>query len=153
VSGAALTTEAGRPIALERADAFLLHVRVAGDDIDAQGHVNNAVYLKWMDRAAYEHSSAIGYDWAAYQRLGAAFVVRRHEVDYLSPGWPDEPIVVATWPGAMKRFTALRHHQIVSRRDGRTLVRAVTTWVYLDLKTGRPARMPVEMIEAFRPRE
>ncbi len=148
-----LTTDAGATIELDDARPFLLNVAVESDDIDAQGHVNNAVYPRWMDAAAYAHSDSVGYDWDKYQSMGAAFVVRRHEIDYLSPAFADDRIVVATWPGGMRRFTALRYHQIVRLTDGQTLARAKTTWVYLDLETGRPRRMPDEMIAAFEPRD
>jgi acyl-CoA thioester hydrolase len=153
VSGsAALFTDAGSPIALDVADPFLFPVTVAPDDIDGQGHVNNAVYVRWMDHAAFAHSCTVGYDWPAYQRLGSAFVVRRHEIDYLAPAFAGDRVVVATWPCAMERFTALRRHQILRLSDGLTLARAHTTWIYCDTTTGRPRRMPAELIAAFRPR-
>ena len=52
----------------------------------------------------------------------------------------------------MKRFTAKRSHQIIRKSDGVTLLRALTTWVFINLETGRPQRMPDDMIESFRPR-
>jgi acyl-CoA thioester hydrolase len=146
------TTADGRALAFDVPDPFLYPVAVQPDDLDAQGHVNNAVYVRWMDRAAFAHSCAVGYDWVAYQELGAAFVVRRHEIDYLAPAYAHDRVVVATWPGKMVRFTAERSHQIVRVADGQTLARAHTVWVYLDSQTGRPKRMPADMIAAFRPR-
>lgn len=147
-----LQDDTGKPIALDQPDCFLHEITVRPEEIDGQGHVNNAVYIQWMDRAAFGHSCAVGYDWDAYQKLGASFVVRRHEVDYLAPALLGERIVDATWPGEMDRFTAIRRHQIVRRSDGVTLARAVTTWIYLDIQAGRPRRIPAEMIAAFRPR-
>jgi len=145
--------DSGKPIALDVVDPFLYPLVADAGDIDAQGHVNNAVYIKWMDLAAFAHSAAVGYGWEAYQQLGATFVVRRHEVDYLASAFAGDRIVVATWPCEMERFTALRRHQIIRVADGTTLVRALTTWVYLDAKTGRPRRMPPEMIAKFEPRK
>jgi acyl-CoA thioester hydrolase len=153
VSGpSALTTDQGQPIALDQPDAFLYHLTAEPDDIDALGHVNNAVYVKWMERAAYAHSCAVGYDGAAYDRLGTTFVVRRHEIDYLAPAFAGDRIVDVTWPCEMERFTALRKHQIVRLSDGQILARALTTWIYLDANSGRPRRMSPEIIAAFRPR-
>ena len=147
-----LRDDAGRLIPLDQPDCFVYETTVQPEEIDGQGHVNNAVYVQWMDRAAFAHSCAVGYDWEAYQKLGASFVVRRHEVEYLAPAFLGQKIVDATWPGEMDRFTAMRQHQIIRLNDGVTLARAVTTWIYLDLKTGRPRRIPAEMIAAFRPR-
>ena len=148
-----LTTDAGDAIAFDVVDPFLWHVTAEASVIDDQDHVNHAAYVKWMGKAAFAHSAALGYDWPAYQKLGASFVVRRHEVDYLAPAFAGDRIVVATWPCAMQRFTAFRRYQMVRQSDGQTLVRARTKWVYLDLRTGRPRRMPDELIAGFQPRE
>lgn len=140
-------------LAFDVSDPFLFDVSIGPGDIDAQGHVNNTIYVQWMDRAAFANSAACGYDWERYQELGTSFVVRRHEIDYLAPALPGDEVVVATWPTRMRRSTAHRRHQIVRRGDGRTLVRALTQWVYVDVNSGRPARIPTELIEAFDPHE
>jgi acyl-CoA thioester hydrolase len=144
-----LQNDAGEPIALDVANPFLFPVVVRPEDLDGHGHVNNTVYVRWMDQAALAHSEAVGYDWEEYRRIGASFVVRRHEVDYLMPAFADDRIVVATWPCRMEKVTARRRHQIVRRDDGKTLVRAATTWVYLDLQSGKPCRIPQVMVERF----
>jgi acyl-CoA thioester hydrolase len=134
-------------------DPYLHELAVTPADIDGQGHVNNAVYVRWMDAAAWAHSVAVGYDLARYEALGSAFVVRRHEIDYLQPVFANQRIIVATWPCSMVRFTAMRRHQIIRADDGVTAARALTQWVYVDRATGRPRRMERELIEAFGPRE
>ncbi len=143
----------GRSIALDIADPYLHRLAVQPGDIDSQGHVNNAVYVQWMDAAAWANSVAVGYDHAKYQSLGSAFVVRRHEIDYLQPAYAGQELVVATWPCAMARFNAMRKHQVIRLSDGVTLARAVTQWIYLDTATGRPRRMEPDLIASFRPRE
>ncbi|MCC6579159.1 MAG: acyl-CoA thioesterase [Phycisphaeraceae bacterium] len=147
-----LSTAAPAGLALDDPSPFLLQVRVDAGDCDAQGHVNNSVYVRWMDFAAYAHSESLGYDWACYQKLGASFVVRRHEIDYLSPAYDGNELLIATWPGTMERFTAYRHHQIVRVADGQTLLRASTKWIYVELATARPRRIPADLIAAFHPR-
>ncbi|MFP4144928.1 MAG: acyl-CoA thioesterase [Phycisphaeraceae bacterium] len=144
-----LTDDAGRAIELDEPAAYLHPVRVLEHDVDGLGHANNAVYPRWMDEAAYAHSAAVGYDWARYQQIGAAFVVRRHEIDYLGMALPGDRLIAATWPTEMERVTAWRRYQIVRLSDGETLVRALTRWVWLDLERGRPRRIPAEVIEAF----
>ncbi len=147
-----LVTDGGDPIIFEDARPYLHWPKLLPEDFDGQGHINNIVYVKWMNEGAYNHSVHLGYDWAKYQELGTSFVVRRHEVDYLVPALPGDKIVLATWPGKMEKFTAYRRYQIVRVNDGKTLARAVTQWVHVEIATGRPARMTAELIAKFEPR-
>ena len=62
-------------------DPFVLAVDVRDADIDDFGHVNNVVYLGWIARAAWAHSKALGFDFAAYRDRDCGFVVTRHEID------------------------------------------------------------------------
>ena len=61
---------------------FTLSLVVQEGDIDDFNHVNNVVYLNWMARAAWAHSKALGFDFAAYRQRDCGFVVTRHEIDY-----------------------------------------------------------------------
>lgn len=131
------------------ASAYLHRLVVGAEDIDEQGHANNAAYVRWMDRAAVAHSAALGWDWAAYRRIGAAFVVRRHEIEYLSPAFEGEAVVAATWPAEMGRASAVRMHRVLRVADGRVLLRARTDWAFIDLSTGRPRRVPEDLRTAF----
>lgn len=128
----------------------LLRRTVSDADIDLMGHVNNVVYLRWLEEAAWDHTHALGLDWATYQRLGAGFVARRHELDYLKPALSGDVIVIATWiadnPG---RVTMDRRYQLVRERDGVVVMRAHTLWACVDLTTGAPRRMPPEFAQGF----
>ena len=64
--------------------------------------MSNLVYLRWILEVALAHSDAVGWDNAAYRRLGAIWVVRRHEVDYLSSVMPEQRVAVTTWVEAVK---------------------------------------------------
>jgi acyl-CoA thioester hydrolase len=66
-------------------------------DVDTLGHVNNVTFVRWIQDVAVAHSTSVGMDLAAYQRLGAIFVVRRHEIDYLRPVMLGEKLVARTW--------------------------------------------------------
>ncbi|MFA9478612.1 acyl-CoA thioesterase [Phycisphaerales bacterium AB-hyl4] len=149
IDPATLRTDAGDPLPLDVPRPFVQLVTVTDADCDRQRHVNNAVYPRWMDDAAYAHSCAVGYDWARYQEMGASFVVRRHEIDYLGEALAGDRLVVATWPKAMAKFNAERRHQVLRLSDGVVMVRAMTRWVFMDIARRRPRRIPAEMIEAF----
>lgn len=116
--------------------------------IDAFGHVNNLVYLQWVLDAAERHSTARGWDFARYQRAGAAWIVRRHEIDYLRGVRAAEALSVATWIEQYTRVTALR---VTEMRDaqGRVVCACKTTWVFVSLETMRPVRISQEFFRDF----
>jgi acyl-CoA thioester hydrolase len=120
-------------------------------DIDENGHVSNLVYLRWVQDAAIAHSTAVGWDHAAYKRVGAAFFVVRHEIDYLGAAFEGETLkvttVVTTWSAA----TSERRTRIVRASDDKLLARCVTKWAFVGLN-GRPRRIIPEVVEAFRRR-
>ncbi|MCA9654863.1 MAG: acyl-CoA thioesterase [Myxococcales bacterium] len=131
------------------ADRHALLLTVAAADIDDLDHVSNLVYLRWVLDAARAHSDARGFDHAAYRRLGGIFNVRRHEIDYLAPGRLGDRVEVSTWVDPWKRAWCERRTEIVRVDDGRALARAVTTWAFVDLASGRPTRIPDELRAAF----
>lgn len=59
-------------------------ITVTDQHLDSFGHVNNIVYLQWMQDVAWAHSAALGLDFIAYQKLDAAMVARHHEMTYLA---------------------------------------------------------------------
>ena len=59
-----------------------MRVRVRHYEMDALGHVNNAIYLNYVEEAAVEHARRLGYDEARWRTLGGTWVVRRHEIEY-----------------------------------------------------------------------
>jgi acyl-CoA thioester hydrolase len=132
-------------------EPFVLRAEILPEDTDELKHANNLAYLRWMMLAARSHSDSLGYTLSRYQELGAAFVVRRHEIDYLAPGFTGDQLEIATWCGEMDKFSAKRHFQLVRASDGKTLARGTTLWIYVDLASGRPRRIPDVLKDVFRP--
>ena len=97
---------------------FEHRLTVAPGHIDRLGHVNNLEYLRWALAAAVRHSAAQGWPAEAYERLGAAFVVRSHEIQYLQPAYEGDEIVVRTWVADFRRLSCLRRYKII-RTSGR----------------------------------
>ncbi len=117
-------------------------------DIDEFEHVNNAVYVQWMEQCAWEHSKHLGLGFAEYHDRGMA--VLRHEIDYLASAYADEELEMATWIiSSDQRLKMDRLFQLVRAADGVTLLRARTTFVCIELSTGRPKRMPAEFIKGY----
>jgi acyl-CoA thioester hydrolase len=122
---------------------------VRSDEIDEQGHVNNVVYVAWMQHAAVAHSAALGWTAARYRELGAGWVARTHHIEYLRPAMAGDKVVVQTHVAEMKKATSLRRYRIVRPADGVLLARAETDWAFINFTTGRPARIPPEVVEAY----
>jgi len=130
-----------------------VHVVVAAsDDIDGYGHVNNAVYVRWLDHAAWSHSTELGLspDSCIGGRRGMA--VMRTQLHYISPALEGDRLEAATWiVESDHRLRCSRRFQIRRAADGRTLLRALVHYVCIDLDSGRPKRMPPEFVERYRP--
>jgi acyl-CoA thioester hydrolase len=122
---------------------------VTADSIDAQGHVNNLEYLKWMQSAAVAHSSAQGWPAERYVEEGSAWVVRTHFIEYLAPGFEGDQVRVETWVAGFHKVTSLRRYRIVRVPDGRLLASAETNWAYIGRQHGVPRRVPQHLIESF----
>ncbi len=128
---------------------FPMTFAVTADDIDPLGHVNNISYVRWIQDIAVAHSSAVGLDFASYGRMGGIFVVRRHEIDYLRPVLRGDVVEACTWVGSVMAAKCIRHTELrASGKDG-VVAKANTVWGFVDLKTGRPTRIPGEVKAAF----
>jgi len=133
---------------------FHIEIEVTAAHIDRLEHVNNAVYLQFLEQAAWRHTESLGLSWQIYRELDAACVVRRHEIDYLVAAELGDRLQIATWISSNDgRLAMWRGFQIRRISDGRTIVRAQTQFVSIRLSTGRPQRMPRAFIEAYRPVE
>jgi acyl-CoA thioester hydrolase len=125
---------------------FELALRIEAADIDEMGHVNNTVYVRWIQDVAAAH-------WRAAAPVEAqarvAWVVLRHEIDYQTAAVPGDVLVARTWVGAAAGLTFERHTEIVRTSDGRLLARARTLWCPVDSRTGRPRRVTPELRAQF----
>ncbi len=152
------------------APRFAAYFKVRHYEMDALGHVNNAVYLHYLEQAAYEHSAAAGFSDERTRELGGMWIVRRHEIEYLRPAAAGDVLQVVTWAVEFKGARAVRDYAI-HRYEGQShdphalpadgflppnqplpadpLVRARTLWVWADLATARPRRIPAALYPAF----
>jgi acyl-CoA thioester hydrolase len=130
-------------------DDFTLDIVAAPEDMDENGHVSNLVYLRWVQDAARAHSESLGWDHAAYMRVGAAFFVRRHEIDYLAAAVAGDRLRALTWISGWSAATTIRHTRLIRASDDKELARCKTTWAFVSM-TGRPRRILPEVVESFR---
>jgi len=116
-------------------------------DIDELGHVSNLVYLRWVLEVAMAHSRSLGWDHAHYRELGAVFVVRRHEIDYLGQVTVGQTLSAETWVDDWKQASCIRKTELI--RDGKVVARAATTWAMMSFASGRPVRIPDDLRAKF----
>ena len=128
---------------------FYLDGVVADEDIDLLGHASNIAFVRWIQDVALAHSAAVGLGFEGYQRLGAVFVVVRHEIDYLRPALRGEAFEARTWISSVMAAKCLRATEIVRKEGGQILAKGLTTWGFVDMATGRPRRIPDEVRVAF----
>lgn len=125
---------------------FEMIVRVHQDDIDEQNHVNNTVYLRWVQEVATAHWRSLASP-AAQEAVG--WVVLRHEIEYKAPATVGEEILLRTWVGKATRLTFERFTEIRRQGDDRLLSKARTLWCPINTETSRPARVPAEVRAQF----
>jgi acyl-CoA thioester hydrolase len=148
---------------------FVAYFRVRHHELDSLGHVNNATYLNYLEQAAIDHAAAAGFSEDALREIGGVFVARRHEIDYLQPAKANDLLRVVTWPVELGAARAIRAYEI--RRlpaqsldvplldgirdpndvdiEGDLIAQAQTVWAFVDTETGRPRRMPREIVAEF----
>jgi acyl-CoA thioester hydrolase len=110
--------------------------------------VNNVAYVQWMQDAAVRHAEAAGCT-AKTRALGATWVVRSHQVEYLSPGFAGDVITVQTWVANIRRVRSLRRYRFVRPADQAVLAQGETDWVFVDAASGRPKAVPEEIQGTF----
>lgn len=127
-------------------ERFELAIAVGSQDIDELGHVNNVVYLRWVQDAAVAHWRAAA---TAAQQAELAWVVVRHEIEYKHAAHLGDAIIARTWVGTATAQTFERHTEILRASDQRLLARARTLWCPIDAHTGKPTRVHSDVRERF----
>lgn len=126
--------------------AFELTFTAAPADIDGLGHVNNAVWVRWIQEVATAHWAAI----ASLEHQGRyVWVVVRHEIDYARALGPGGRVTARTWVGEATRGAKFDRHVEFADDAGTLHVRARTTWAIVDREAGRAVRIPPEVAAPF----
>ena len=130
----------------EKRISYSHKIRVAESDLDALNHVNNVVYLKWVNDISEKHWNLLANEDL---RKKYFWVVLRHEIDYLNQAVLEDEIKVVTWVGASKGVRSVRHVEmfIEDGDENKALVRASSTWCLIDAKTLRPTRIREDVLD------
>ena len=119
---------------------FVHTLTVRFRDLDVLNHVNNAVYLTYLEEARLAFSSEMGIDWSRFQEQG--FVLARCEIDYRHPAVLGDTLHIELSAGEIGRSSFEFHYRIVRAQDARLVAEARTTQVSFDFRRNRPARTP-----------
>jgi len=125
---------------------FELKLTAAPEHIDELGHVNNAVWVQWIQQVAVAHWESVA---DAVHKDGYFWVVVRHEIDYLRPAHVGDRIIARTWVGDAPQGARFDRHMEFTGTDGKVCVRAKTQWAIIDKALERPIRVPAEVIAPF----
>ena len=125
------------------------HITVLPSDIDENNHANNLSYLRWMNEAAVAHSNENGWTAQRYIELGATWFARKHVIEYLAPSFKGDKIVVRTGVVDWKNIRSTRKYRFIRISDDKVIAEAETLWVFVNISTGKPTRLPNEVTGAF----
>lgn len=125
---------------------FERRIVAPSDAIDELGHVNNAIWVQWIQEVATAHWRSV-----AEPRHQDAYiwVVVRHEIDYLRAAFEGDALTGRTWVGEAPKGARFDRHMEFVGEDGEVRVRAVTQWAIIDKASGRPIRVPPEVVAPF----
>ena len=125
---------------------FTHRVTARPDHIDELGHVNNAVWVQWIQEVALAHWYSVA---ALDHQDDYVWVVVRHEIDYLRAAFEGDVLTASTWVGEAPKGARFERHMEFVGEDGKLRVRARTQWAIIDKASGRPIRVPPKVVQPF----
>ena len=125
---------------------YTLRVTVTEGDLDDLAHVNNVVYVDWVQRAATEHWRALTTEET---RAEIAWVLLRHEIDHKAAAVLGDIVDVTTTVGHLEGLTFERLTEIRRATDARLIAKSRTLWAPVHPATGRPRRVSAEIRALF----
>ncbi|MGH7171421.1 MAG: acyl-[acyl-carrier-protein] thioesterase [Gemmataceae bacterium] len=128
---------------------FTRRFRVRHYELDAYGHVSGVNLVRWMQEAAIEASTALGFSPEWYSAHGVGWIVHRLSARLLAPAVYGEDIEAATWLSLLRGVRSLREYELTRLRDGVRVARGRAEWVYMDFHSGQPIRIPDAWSDAF----
>lgn len=130
---------------------FDLELTVKPEQIDILGHVNNVVYISWMQDVALAHVEALGLGVQQYIELKHAMVAVEHHVQYRKAALEGDQIILRTWLDDINALYLSRQYVFYRKADQSILFVASTKWACVEIATGRPKRMSPTFTQAYQP--
>ncbi|MDP9410705.1 MAG: acyl-CoA thioesterase [Actinomycetota bacterium] len=112
--------------------------------MDAQGHVNNANYLSYFEVGRVEWMRAKGRSYKEMERRGRGLVVVEALARYRRPAFFDDELTLHTELAELGKVSLRFDYEVF--RDGEEIATGYTRHACVDLSTGKPVRMPEELL-------
>jgi acyl-CoA thioester hydrolase len=129
---------------------FIMDWSVAHQDLDSYQHANNVRYVAKLEELAWAHSGELGLSVREYEQHDRGMAIVRHEIDYLGAAYLNDTISCATWLiNCDAKLRVSRAFQFVRQADQKTLLRAKTDFVCIQLSTGNIKRMPKHYADIY----
>ncbi|MFQ5582873.1 MAG: acyl-CoA thioesterase [Calditrichia bacterium] len=129
-------------------EIFESRLKVRTYELDSYGHVNNAVYLNYLELARMEVLEAKGLTLDGLKRDGYLLLISRVEIEYKYPAFAGDLLVIRTHLADHRATSGTFAQEIIRQTDQKTIAKARVTWVVTNLQ-GRPVRMPPAICQAF----
>jgi acyl-CoA thioester hydrolase len=131
---------------IEKQPGFSLTITAQPEDIDELGHVNNAVWVRWIQDLATAHWNAVAPQDAIDRYI---WVVSRHEIDYRGNVGTGAEVTGRTWIADPPKGARFWRNSDFTDAGGKIIVAAKTNWAIIDRPTGRAVRVPSNLAELF----
>ena len=110
---------------------FTITIKVAPEHLDAVNHVNNVIYVQWMQDIATMHWDAFASDKLKQEVL---WVIQQHVIDYHNQAFLNDELQMETWTGEYTNVTWKRHYEITRPSDNKKIISAASVWIPLRQK-------------------
>ncbi len=130
---------------------FDLKIQVQSQHIDVLGHVNNVMYVQWMQDVAAVHIETLGLGLTQYLELKHAMVAVEHHVQYRKAALEGDEIILRTWLDDINALYSFRQYAFYRPKDQSVLFVGNTKWACIEIATGRPKRMSPSFTQAYQP--
>nr|WP_262086587.1 thioesterase family protein [Acinetobacter sp. I-MWF] len=135
----------------DMSSVFDLRIKVKPEHIDVLGHVNNVVYVQWMQDVASAHIETLGVGLDQYLEMKHAMVAVEHHVQYRKAAMLDDDIILRTWLYEINALYSFRQYAFFNAKDQSLLFTGNTKWACIEIASGRPKRMSPTFIQAYQP--
>lgn len=128
---------------------YKTNLTVRSYECDSYSHVNNAVYLNYLETARMDYLNQIGFDYKGIVAAGYYLYVTHIDIHYKNSAFLDDRLVIETTPVKLESVRGT-FHQTIKKEDGHICAEADVTWA--SVKNNIPARLPKEFIvEGLKP--
>ncbi len=142
------------PFCKSKMPPFLIkEIHVQPSMLDVNGHVNNIVYVQWMQDIAIEHADSAGFGNELNGTASCNWVAKCHHIEYRQSAFANDTVLAATWIAKTRKVGCQRKYTFHRKSEAALpllLAHAQTDWVLVDSENGRPQKIPAEALNRIK---